>query len=181
MRGTYPRFQRRLRLGVMTGRSGRIARTTNPPLLRLMPWQPMLSRFCDCGQRLTRRFALAPIGSRFGTEASITLPWRPVTATRQWPRPAKVRVSRHSSSGANGIRTRDLLLAKQALSQLSYGPDSGASLGNQPSKSKSRGGRCSNQRRSWSGASCRNSGVLSRTSSDPSSSSRSYSTVSCSR
>jgi hypothetical protein len=27
-------------------------------------------------------------------------------------------------SGANGIRTRDLLLAKQALSQLSYGPDS---------------------------------------------------------
>jgi hypothetical protein len=25
--------------------------------------------------------------------------------------------------GANGIRTRDLLLAKQALSQLSYGPD----------------------------------------------------------
>ena len=25
-------------------------------------------------------------------------------------------------NGANGIRTRDLLLAKQALSQLSYGP-----------------------------------------------------------
>ena len=32
------------------------------------------------------------------------------------------------SSGANGIRTRDLLLAKQALSQLSYGPDPRASL-----------------------------------------------------
>src|SRR5437764_13031039 len=30
--------------------------------------------------------------------------------------------------GANGIRTRDLLLAKQALSQLSYGPGVGASL-----------------------------------------------------
>jgi hypothetical protein len=52
------------RRGVMTGRSERIARTTNPPLLRLMPWQPMLSRFCDCGQRLTRRFPLAPIGIR---------------------------------------------------------------------------------------------------------------------
>ena len=31
-------------------------------------------------------------------------------------------------SGANGIRTRDLLRAKQALSQLSYGPDLVASL-----------------------------------------------------
>jgi hypothetical protein len=31
-------------------------------------------------------------------------------------------------SGANGIRTRDLLRAKQALSQLSYGPDRGSSL-----------------------------------------------------
>ena len=71
--------------------------------------------------------------------------------------------------GANGIRTRDLLLAKQALSQLSYGPDSGASLGTQPSKSKSRGGRCSNHSRSWSGASWRNSGVLSSTSSPSSS------------
>ena len=30
--------------------------------------------------------------------------------------------------GANGIRTRDLLRAKQALSQLSYGPDLVASL-----------------------------------------------------
>jgi hypothetical protein len=37
--------------------------------------------------------------------------------------------SSHCASGANGIRTRDLLLAKQALSQLSYGPDSGSSLG----------------------------------------------------
>src|SRR5437588_11238496 len=35
---------------------------------------------------------------------------------------------RHFASGANGIRTRDLLLAKQALSQLSYGPDPGSSL-----------------------------------------------------
>ena len=69
------------RRGVMTGRSERIARTTNPPLLRRMPWQPMLSRFCDFGQRLTRRFALAPIGSSFGTEASITLPWRPIIGT----------------------------------------------------------------------------------------------------
>ena len=33
-------------------------------------------------------------------------------------RPAKTR----NFNGANGIRTRDLLLAKQALSQLSYGP-----------------------------------------------------------
>ena len=32
------------------------------------------------------------------------------------------------ASGANGIRTRDLLLAKQALSQLSYGPVLRASL-----------------------------------------------------
>ncbi len=41
----------------------------------------------------------------------------------------KVVISRHAANGANGIRTRDLLLAKQALSQLSYGPDSRASLG----------------------------------------------------
>jgi hypothetical protein len=33
-------------------------------------------------------------------------------------------VCRRFVSGANGIRTRDLLLAKQALSQLSYGPAS---------------------------------------------------------
>ena len=33
-------------------------------------------------------------------------------------RPADIR----NFNGANGIRTRDLLLAKQALSQLSYGP-----------------------------------------------------------
>jgi hypothetical protein len=31
-------------------------------------------------------------------------------------------ISRHFSSGANRDRTGDLLLAKQALSQLSYGP-----------------------------------------------------------
>ena len=34
--------------------------------------------------------------------------------------------------GANGIRTRDLLRAKQALSQLSYGPDLLASLEARP-------------------------------------------------
>jgi hypothetical protein len=31
--------------------------------------------------------------------------------------------SRNRSSGANGIRTRDLLAASQTLSQLSYGPE----------------------------------------------------------
>ena len=81
-----------------------------------------------------------------------------------------------------GFEPPDLLLAKQALSQLSYGPDPGSSLGTQPSKSKSRGGRCSNHSRSWSGASWRNSGVLSSTSSPSSSSgSSSYSSVSWSR
>src|ERR1700733_1386362 len=96
--------------------------------------------------------------------------------------PTKVPLSRNFPYGANGIRTRDLLLAKQALSQLSYGPDPGSSLGTQPSKSKSRGGRCSNHSRSWSGASWRNSGVLSSTSSPSSSSgSSSYSSVSWSR
>ena len=70
-------------------------------------------------------------------------------------------------SGANRDRTGDLLLAKQALSQLSYGPRTlslvrsrrtrircgrcGAGL--HSSKSKSFGGRCSNQSRSWSGVS----------------------------
>ena len=34
----------------------------------------------------------------------------------------KMQICRHFASGANGIRTRDLLRAKQALSQLSYGP-----------------------------------------------------------
>jgi hypothetical protein len=77
--------------------------------------------------------------------------------------------------GASRDRTGDLLLAKQALSQLSYGPARDSSLelrfstagrpDSQPSKSKSRGGRCSNQRRSCSGASCKNSGVSSSTSS----------------
>src|SRR5207248_10193678 len=52
----------------------------------------------------------------------------------------------------------------------------------QPSKSKSRGGFCSNQRRSWSGVSWRTSGVSSSTSSSrspplTSSASTSYSTV----
>ncbi len=78
-----------------------------------------------------------------------------------------------SRSGASRNRTGDLLLAKQALSQLSYGPVAGESscepiprwTACQLSKSKSRGGRCSNQRRSWSGASWRNSGVSSSTSS----------------
>jgi hypothetical protein len=34
----------------------------------------------------------------------------------------KPRKDKAFRNGANGIRTRDLLLAKQALSQLSYGP-----------------------------------------------------------
>ena len=77
----------------------------------------------------------------------------------------------HFSDGASRDRTGDLLRARQALSHLSYGPDAneftreaGGWLA-QPSKSKSRGGRCSNQRRSWSGVSWRNSGVSSETSS----------------
>ena len=54
-----------------------IARTTNPPLIGLTH----RSRYPTAlQQRSTPRFALAPIGSRFGTEASITLPLRPGTA-----------------------------------------------------------------------------------------------------
>src|ERR1700684_592535 len=88
--------------------------------------------------------------------------------------------------GASRDRTGDLLLAKQALSQLSYGP-APPSVGQQSPfrspdigalstprgqsktvyslKSKSRGGRCSNQSRSCSGVSRRKSGVSSSTSS----------------
>jgi hypothetical protein len=42
--------------------------------------------------------------------------------------PQNMPISRHFSSGANRDRTGDLLLAKQALSQLSYGP-AASSLG----------------------------------------------------
>jgi hypothetical protein len=45
-----------------------------------------------------------------------------MTNLRQLPADKKALISRKIGSGANGIRTRDLLRAKQALSQLSYGP-----------------------------------------------------------
>src|SRR6185437_9734062 len=87
-----------------------------------------------------------------------------------------------TANGANRDRTGDLLLAKQALSQLSYGPRA-TSLGDAVvptkrrshtaasylSKSKSRGGRCSNQSLSCSGVSRKKSGVSSSTSSSGSS------------
>jgi hypothetical protein len=90
--------------------------------------------------------------------------------------PQNLPISRHFSNGASRDRTGDLLLAKQALSQLSYGPwnlqytryRTGAVADARTRyslKSKSRGGRCSNQRRSCSGVSRRKSGVSSSTSS----------------
>ncbi len=106
-------------------------------------------------------------------------------------------ISRLFLSGASRDRTGDLLLAKQALSQLSYGParpsvgqsrlaqtasgvTSNASVilvRRYSLKSKSRGGRCSNQSRSCSGVSRRKSGVSSSTSSTCSSPSSSPASV----
>ena len=50
-------------------------------------------------------------------------PWRPLRRPRQRG-PSGLRSSGLRSGGARRDRTDDLLLAKQALSQLSYGPDS---------------------------------------------------------
>ena len=72
---------------------------------------------------------------------------------RRRPRPVREMVS--GTRGSHGTGARLDARTRRA--------------GNQPSKSKSRGGRCSNHRRSWSGVSWRNSGVSSSMSSSSSS------------
>ena len=103
--------------GVDAGRIGAVARRTNLLLGMLTRRLPVGDRYAPRGQRW---------GGACDGRAFVGFHNASIEAHRVDRDEAaclgKVRISRHFASGANGIRTRDLLRAKQALSQLSYGP-----------------------------------------------------------
>jgi hypothetical protein len=75
-------------------------------------------RISDCGLKGTR------------SDLACRLPFNPQSAIRN-PKSAM------NPGGADGIRTHDLLVANQALSQLSYGPPPNSKLGTRSAKQNS--------------------------------------------